>query len=922
MPKKGIKRIQHTNGKYYPNMGNGKCFVVAANEKNSFEVAEWVEGTTDKDKEGVKWLLEDGKRNEILLQFSNRGPKVNTLSIPPAMCGVNNTYYLEASLTGQIDRTSDSGLYVRGYCEPLVVSSKWCDSRNNPLSKDKPIAYGDDVILHVDTQGLCNSELVIKIYHRNLGSDLLIDTYPGVKCTNGQVNLLIQNTFSWYAKIWHIQESEYYVTIEAKEVTGLVKDTTPNKDTAHARYLRIDNKLLNTPKTAPTKNLTPVRVGDNDLNIRQFDPCGFSRIEVKDESDRVVLFDEGKLQLKGQSRNNFAVSEEIHYDYDKSEIRADARPVLDKLANFLLESPYVPVELGSHTDSRGTDQYNMELSNRRASAAVAYLISKGILSSRISAKGYGKTAPLVPGNNLSEADHQKNRRTTLKFRIFENDAQSLIYETIAPDSTMKKKLDITVKDFNVDGCVFAGKEKHTKDIKVVEQTGLADSKTPTYTLSLAGEQIHPQVYANLSKIKISPLYYIWPISSPTDNFLFYINTCRYFSNKLKPSVLVRAYTDIKWTFEFDLNLTQDLSIKGTDLPASKLKELQKKAGKIGAERRWKEKEASCKFSLRSDWNKSGEDFKEKKVYETKDFDFKIKRFYDLFASIGNIADGITSKTKGRVKNIGIKGVPITFEVKPPNMSVQAMWYLKRAHHKKQATENIGTQIEFKISAKPLIGLEMTIDLLALGVETVAGAVTEGTGATAALDVYDNIQRQLKKGIKGGNDDFGGGVTADVWINLIISSVINLDAIDLSFNTVGDGSDSEVKVNTSATLKAEISAGVKIKAEVSVILIKADGYFEMSASASGSVTFGHSLHATDDGLYYRPQLGFDGLDIVYTLSIQYAISTKKSALAPEKHELFEAKGKSNGLVPKFDVIKSLEHISGLSADIYLFRNENN
>ena len=108
----------------------------------------------------------------------------------------------------------------------------------------------------------------------------------------------------------------------------------------------------------------------------------------------------------------------IYYDYNKWAIRADAAPILDKLGVFLKDNPAIQVELGSHTDSRGSDNYNQVLSGRRAESAVNYLVDRlGINKNNIVAKGYGE-AELVNscGNNVkcSDYDHQQNRRTELK----------------------------------------------------------------------------------------------------------------------------------------------------------------------------------------------------------------------------------------------------------------------------------------------------------------------------------------------------------------------------------------------------------------------------------------------------------------------------------------------------------------------------
>ncbi|MBB6609504.1 OmpA family protein [Pontibacter sp. Tf4] len=107
------------------------------------------------------------------------------------------------------------------------------------------------------------------------------------------------------------------------------------------------------------------------------------------------------------------VLENIFYDFDKANIRPDAAVELDKLVEILEDNPNISIELSSHTDARGSDIYNLDLSQRRAESAVEYIISKGISRSRITAKGYGETRPVVR-NAKTEQDHQRNRRTEFK----------------------------------------------------------------------------------------------------------------------------------------------------------------------------------------------------------------------------------------------------------------------------------------------------------------------------------------------------------------------------------------------------------------------------------------------------------------------------------------------------------------------------
>ena len=114
----------------------------------------------------------------------------------------------------------------------------------------------------------------------------------------------------------------------------------------------------------------------------------------------------------------------IYYDFDQSYIRPDAAQELDKLVTFLRDNPAITVELGAHTDSRGSDDYNMALSGRRAASAVEYIVKQGKVSdAKIDSQGYGETQLVnrcANGVQCSEAEHQQNRRTEITITGYDN----------------------------------------------------------------------------------------------------------------------------------------------------------------------------------------------------------------------------------------------------------------------------------------------------------------------------------------------------------------------------------------------------------------------------------------------------------------------------------------------------------------------
>ena len=100
--------------------------------------------------------------------------------------------------------------------------------------------------------------------------------------------------------------------------------------------------------------------------------------------------------------------QDVYFEFDRYELRADARATLDANATWLKEHPSVRVQIEGHCDERGTNEYNMGLAAKRAEAARDYLVSVGIAGHRFSAVGYGEELPVCTEH--TESCWQKNRR--------------------------------------------------------------------------------------------------------------------------------------------------------------------------------------------------------------------------------------------------------------------------------------------------------------------------------------------------------------------------------------------------------------------------------------------------------------------------------------------------------------------------------
>jgi peptidoglycan-associated lipoprotein len=104
----------------------------------------------------------------------------------------------------------------------------------------------------------------------------------------------------------------------------------------------------------------------------------------------------------------------IYFDFDKSTIKEESKPTLNKVADIMKKYPSLEIEIGSHADARGSDQYNQKLSERRAASTLEYLVSQGIERERLTSKGYGESMPLndcTQPTGCTKEQYARNRRS-------------------------------------------------------------------------------------------------------------------------------------------------------------------------------------------------------------------------------------------------------------------------------------------------------------------------------------------------------------------------------------------------------------------------------------------------------------------------------------------------------------------------------
>ena len=357
-----------------------------------------------------------------------------------------------------------------------------------------------------------------------------------------------------------------------------IKVTNPNNDkhipdaskNEILEPINIKNSFVFVMPEIPT-NKTALKVGKPEVSLRNYQPCKFTKIEITNKIEHDTIFDEGKFIRKINSADNTLAIKEIHYDYDKWHIRADAKSILDEVAKFLITPPFLPVELGSHTDCRGTEAYNLDLSLKRAQSVVDYLIQKGVDASRISAKGYGETKLIVTGKDITEVQHQINRRTTLHFKVFQSNAQTLIHDVIVPSFHMPRTLKIDIRGFDHRQCFQ--KERHENKFIAVNSYKQAkkfeihtkkskEDKGDT-TISYAVESFTPSILELFRAF----------VQYKTNKYHFYLNSCAYYSKGDNATFLINAYPDVNWILHLRYNFADGPFFK--DIPVKLVTGIEK-----------------------------------------------------------------------------------------------------------------------------------------------------------------------------------------------------------------------------------------------------------------------------------------------------------------------------------------------------------
>lgn len=178
-------------------------------------------------------------------------------------------------------------------------------------------------------------------------------------------------------------------------IVGVVKDSKTDEVIPEATIKSIgsDGITLDTKSGSDGQFRFTLKPGTDYVFIAE--KPGFLKGKERESTKGIGKSTEFKTEIYLASIETPIEVENIFFDLDKADLRPESMVSLDRLVETLNDNPNIVIELGSHTDARASDEYNMDLSRRRAQSVVNYLIEKGINRDRLVAKGYGESQPKV-----------------------------------------------------------------------------------------------------------------------------------------------------------------------------------------------------------------------------------------------------------------------------------------------------------------------------------------------------------------------------------------------------------------------------------------------------------------------------------------------------------------------------------------------
>lgn len=227
------------------------------------------------------------------------------------------------------------------------------------------------------------------------------------------------NTDIFRVKLPILRNPDPWVTVKGK----IIDKTTGQPIGAKIIYERLpDGKELGIAQSDPRTGEYEVRLpGGSEYGIRAEAQGRMSESQHLDlrkiQNDKVISdqnFNLQPIQVADVRENETIVLNNVFFDFDKATLKPSSFPELNRVADLMNATPAMEIEISGHTDATGPEPYNYKLSERRARAVSAYLVSKGVAEARIASTFFGETKPL--DSNATIQGRSKNRRVEFKIR--------------------------------------------------------------------------------------------------------------------------------------------------------------------------------------------------------------------------------------------------------------------------------------------------------------------------------------------------------------------------------------------------------------------------------------------------------------------------------------------------------------------------
>jgi peptidoglycan-associated lipoprotein len=330
----------------------------------------------------------------------------------PAISPDDQTLYFVSDMNGSI--RSSEGPNSKDIWMVTRSGDKWSDPVNLGAPVNTP---GDEVFPFVHSDGTLYFS---SDGHIGMGG---LDIFKAVKDDNGQwlienMKYPINSAADDFGIVFEKDRESGYLSSSRKgkthddiyafvlpplrfSITGVVKNEKTDEIIPEAiiKSIGSDGITLDTKAGRDGVFRFTLKPGTDYVFIAE--KQGFLKGKERESTKGASKSTDFKTEIYLASIENPIEVENIFFDLDKADLRPESMVSLDKLVETLNDNPNIVVELGSHTDSRASDAYNLDLSHRRAQSVVNYLIQKGISRERLVAKGYGESNP----KKVDKKDH-------------------------------------------------------------------------------------------------------------------------------------------------------------------------------------------------------------------------------------------------------------------------------------------------------------------------------------------------------------------------------------------------------------------------------------------------------------------------------------------------------------------------------------